>query len=303
MIVVRLWGGLGNQMFQYAFGYAMAKKNNTELILDTRFFTQEYLADNPHFSKQKLNIMKFPIDYRKTINEDASLKIINCFQKRNFSRIIRIPSSFKFPADQGLMYVKETRLNFLPKVYELSCNNFYFDGYWQTEKYFKEYKHELVRQFSRHSIVVAEYVKENRLREQNTVAIHMRMGDYALKKQKLAHYNYVINPQYYKDAIKRIKGMVDNPKFFICSNNIEKACKLLGDAPEFTYVNKDRVMSDLDEFEIMSMCKHQIISNSTFSWWAAWLSKYENGIKIAPNIIFGNEKIIPEEWIKIDVIE
>jgi hypothetical protein len=287
-------------MFQYAFGYALAKQNKTELLLDTRFFTKDFLMRNPHFTKQSLNLFKFPIDYRNTINEDASLKIINILQKRFISRIIRIPKHFTCKADNGLQYIKETRLDVMPKIKDDIIRDVYLDGYWQSQEYFKDYKKDLVRQFCYVSENAEYFAITNNLSDDDSVAVHIRMGDYGNKK-KFANYNYVINPQYYKDSINEVRKRIHNARFFICSNNIQKAKELLGEDSSYIYVNSDRKMSDLDEFKIMSMCRNHIISNSTFSWWAAWLADGEHGITIAPNIVFGNKHIIPENWVKLDV--
>jgi hypothetical protein len=97
----------------------------------------------------------------------------------------------------------------------------------------------------------------------------------------------------------RIKNEIDSPKFFIFSNNIKKAMELLDDRYDVVFVNSDRYYSDVEEFSIMSQCSNHIISNSTFSWWAAWLGNNDNSIKIAPDVFFGNKSIVPKSWIKV----
>lgn len=303
MIVVRLWGGLGNQMFQYACAYALSKKNNDEVILDTRFFTEEYLRSNPHFTKQKLNILNFPVDFTRRINQKSELKFINLLQNRTISRIIRIPPKFSCKADHGLQYIKETRLEYLSYINNEKFKDIYLDGYWQTEMYFLDSRTDLVRQFTLNSKMAHDYAIKEMLQDYNSVAVHLRMGDYSTSKKRTTHYNYIINPLYYKNAINYINEQVYSPRFYIFSNNITKAKELLGESSEFIYVNEDRRMSDLDEFEIMSLCKHHIISNSTFSWWAAWIAEQRDAINIGPDIKFGNSKILPENWIKVSVPE
>lgn len=300
MVIVRLWGGLGNQMFQYACGYALAKRHNEKLILDTRFYNEDFLKKNPHFSKQQLNIVEFPIKYNQKIDNN-DFRTINFFQKRIISRIIRIPSKFNIKVGKQTKYIKETRLRFLPYIENIEAYNIYLDGYWQTEKYFIKYKKEIKEQFSLESVVAQEYGIENELKNVNSVSIHLRMGDYETKKKKSVRYNYLVNPEYYVNAIEEIRKRIHNPRFFIFSNDMKKAKKLLGCSPEFVYVNEDRRMTDLEEFEIMSLCSNHIISNSTFSWWAAWLSDNEDAINIAPDMFFGNLDIIPTEWMKVKV--
>ena len=298
MIITRLWGGLGNQMFQYAFGYVKAKEIGEELVLDTRFFTEAFLRDNPRFTKQKLNLFKFPIDYIHTINEQGELKVINKLQEHRINQILRVPYYSVWSVGEGIKYVKETRMRFQPVLASINKSNVYYDGYWQTEKYFSKYREEIVRQYAYSSNRANSFVNDNCVDRPDSVALHMRMGDYG-NKHLTAHYNYVIDPAYYKSAIEKAKKCISNPRFFICSNNIKKAQALLGNKPEFTYVSAIDGMTDLDEFSIMCQCPNHIISNSSFSWWAAWLGELENSINIAPIILFGNKDIIPSRWIKV----
>lgn len=298
MIVTRLWGGLGNQMFQYAFGYVKAKEVGTSLVLDTRFFTDEFIRAYPRFTKQRLNLFKLPIEFKQTVNERGELRRINNLQEHRINQLLRIPYLSIWPGDNGLKYVKETRMCFQPVLARMKKDNRYYDGYWQTEKYFSIFREDIVRQYSFHSEIADDFVKNNGVNQPEAVAIHMRMGDYG-RKHITAHHNYVINPRYYINAIEKAKERVDNPRFYVCSNNIIKAKELLGDSPEYVYVSAIDGMTDLDEFYIMSRCPNHIISNSTFSWWAAWLGEQEKAINISPNIVFGNKDIIPKRWIKV----
>lgn len=297
MIITRLWGGLGNQMFQYAFGYAVAKRTNQELLLDTRFFTDEYISKNSHFSRQSLNISEFPLVYAKQVNTRGELRIISCLQNRQVNRLIRIPRKFEITADQGIHYIKETRLDLYQDYIDHPIGDAYYDGYWQSEEYFKDYKEEILKQFWIMDDDINRVIAKERIDERDTVSVHLRFGDYGRKKILGAHYNYVVSPQYYLKAMDEISKRMGNPRFFIFSNDIEKSVELIGDQYDYEIVNKDRKMSDVQEFIVMSKCHNHIISNSTFSWWAAWLN--DKGIIVAPELVFGNKKIIPQRWIKL----
>ncbi len=299
MIIVRLWGGLGNQMFQYSLGYSIAKKKNSNLLLDTRFYTDDYIKKNPHFTKQKPNILEFPIEYKKETNLGGEYKLISFLQNRTISRIIRIPGRFCIKADNGIKYVKETRLDVDRVVLENPYDDAYYDGYWQSEQYFEGFKDEIKRQLIITNKAIEDEVITNYIDKTNAVSVHMRLGDYGKKRRKLANYNYVISPEYYIKAMDEIKTEVGDVKFFIFSNNIELARRLLDDKYDYVVVNEDRHITDIEEFMVMSRCKHHIISNSTFSWWAAWLN--DSGITIAPDMVFGNKKILPERWIKCQI--
>ena len=301
MIVIRLWGGLGNQMFQYAFGYAQARKRNTELLLDTRFFTEKFLMQNPRFSQQKLNLLNMPITFREQINQQNELSFVNMLQSKNVNRILRLLPRFSVPVGQ-MKYVKETRLEYLPYIDSIKSKNLYFDGYWQSEAYFEAYKEQLVQQFIHMTPDAVRYVNEHVYTETNSVSLHMRLGDYSKKKTYSRQINSVLKPTYYMDAISWMKQHVDHPRFFIFTNDKKKAKEILGEKDYFVYVNEDGSMSDMDEFHIMSCCTNHIISNSTFSWWAAWLAQ-SDGITLVPNVFFGNQDIIPTRWIKLDVAD
>lgn len=296
MVIVRLWGGLGNQMFQFACGYSLAKKNSTDLVLDTRFYTDKYISKNPRFTKQSPNILRFPLKYSSIVDDENELGSISFFQNRTVSRLVRIFPKFNIKLNGNLLYCKETRLTFLPYVSEMHKQNVYLDGYWQCEKYFSNYSEEIRRQFSINSESAYQTIKTLDVHSKNAVAIHVRLGDYGSGKLKLPGYNTIVNPQYYIDAINEINKYVANPRLFVFSNDICRAKELLKNYP-CVYVNQNRELDDLEEFGVMSACTHHIISNSTFSWWAAWLNN--NGYTIAPDRFVGNTEIIPAEWISI----
>lgn len=219
-------------------------------------------------------------------------------QNRTVSRLIRLPNRFSIRID-GVRYEKETRLKYLPYIMNKSDDDVYLDGYWQCEKYFSDFKNELKKQYLYSSDRVLQYIQNLQIDDVNTVAVHIRLGDYSDKKMRSSRYNSIIRPDYYMHAIKEMKKRKDEARFFIFSNDIERAKILLGNSVKYTIVNEDRKLSDMEEFQVMSACGNHIISNSTFSWWAAWLSKNEKGIKIAPDVFFGNAEIIPSDWIKI----
>lgn len=299
MIVVRLWGGLGNQMFQYAFAYAVAKQLNSELLLDTRFYSDDFITHNPHFTRQKLNLFSLNIDFRREINRESELHIINRLQNRMASRVIRIPPFFSIRADQGLKYIKETRLKVYKNLIDSPVDNAYYDGYWQSEDYFEWERQDIIRQYNFTNEKIENYISQYPVKNQNSVSVHMRLGDYGRKRSILAQYNYMLSPKYYLKAMKYIESKVRNPKFYIFSNDTAKAKEIIADSFDIEIINEDRYLTDLEELMVMSKCCNHIISNSTYSWWAAWLN--DVGLTMAPNIEFGNSSIIPQKWVRIDV--
>lgn len=300
MIIVRLWGGLGNQMFQYAFGYAMAKKYSSSLILDTTFFDDKYLKKNKRFTKQKLQITELPIAFKKECRNGERTIIVCLLQRKNISRLIRIFPEIKIPINKRTLYIKETRLKYMQILLKKNFENLYFDGYWQSEKYFLEFKNDLKIQFDIKSSKADALMKKYNLLENNVISIHVRLGDYSKYKTFSRSQNTVLKSEYYFEAIKKASELIYNPVFLICSNDINESKRLLGEKSNFIYVDCFDNIDVHDEFKMMSLCRNHIISNSTFSWWAAWLND-DKGENFAPNIFFGNENIIPESWNKIEI--
>ena len=296
MIVVRLWGGLGNQMFQYAFGYAMAKSRGMKLKLDTYFFSKKYQLQNG-YTNQKLQITSLPIEFSEEVNTCGENKMVSFLQRQNINRLCKILPKFNLPLGNGLIYIKETRLSYLDSVVNANKPNIYLDGYWQTERYFSDYRNELLSQFNFESQVTNDYAKQIGITDRDVVAVHMRLGDYG-KKQRFVNYNYVINPKYYLNAMEKIKQDIPGARFYIFSNDLNKVRQLLKNSVEYVFVNEDRLLNDMEEFRVMSICPNQIISNSTFSWWAAWLNTNPDKIIYAPDVFFGNKDIIPKTWKK-----
>jgi len=301
MIIIRLWGGLGNQMFQYAYGYSVAKRYGADLILDTTFYTDKFLKENSRFTKQILKITEYPLDYSNTINVSEQIAIFKLLQRKTVNRIIRIPKHFSFSCGNGYRYIKETRFEYSDHLIAVSGDKLYLDGYWQSSKYFEQYKDEIGKQFNIVQNSIIEEANQIGITQENSVAIHIRMGDYTSSKHKSMNGLYLLPMQYYKNAMNEIKYNIPNSHFFVFTNNVEKARAAFEGIPGITFVNEERKLSDFQEMHLMSMCKHQIIANSTYSWWAAWLNKNKQKIIYSPDIVFANRDIVPDNWIKISI--
>lgn len=298
MIYVRLWGGLGNQLFQYAFGYSMAKRNNTTLVLDTTFYTDNYLNQNPRFTKQKPYILESNLQY-KAVNIDlAEKRKIDFLQRKTLNRLIRIPQHFSIKIGNNVRYIKETRAVFDEYLLQTYKEDTYYDGYWQCEEYFADYREELIPQLTPICDISKYQDLFDEILKGNSVALHIRRGDYSQNKMNIGNL-HILPMEYYERAIEKISITVENPKFYVFSNDIEAVKTYFKNRSDFVYVSGMPDIETTDEFYLMSRCKHQIIGNSTFSWWAAWLNSYEDKRVYAPNQWFGNHDIIPDAWIKI----
>lgn len=290
MIITRISGGLGNQMFQYAVGKSIAKANNDILKLDTLFYPKQTLR------KYELDIFN--------INENiaSEQEIEYLAGKNNF--FIKLKRKIGLMVQKPLSYYKEKRLSTFNEDIFNYHENIYLDGYWQNEKYFKNIRQDILNDFTMTGKISKEatsYLEQ--IRYNNSISIHIRRGDY-LHRTEDESVHGLCDINYYKQAIDYISKMVANSSFFIFSDDI-KWCK-----ENFDFMkNKifiDDTKSAFDDLELMKNCKHNIVANSTFSWWGAWLNQNEDKIVIAPKRWFANEKmqneaqdIVPQKWVRI----
>lgn len=281
MIIIRLNGGIGNQMFQYAMGRSLSVKNNTDLFLDI----EEY--DENNFRRYELD--KFRINARiATKREIASIKP---------NKILNFIDRFKHFSKRR--YLKERQFNFDKEVLEAG-DNIYIDGYFQDEKYFKDIEDNIKKEFTLKDEVTeatAEWIKK--AEGCDSISLHIRRGDYAQNK-KTNQFHGTCGIDYYEKAIKIVSEKIKDSNFFIFSDDIAWAKNNLKlNFP--AYFVSDGNISDYEELIIMSRCKHNIIANSSFSWWGAWLNDNPKKIVIAPQKWFATDKfntenLIPEKW-------
>jgi hypothetical protein len=175
------------------------------------------------------------------------------------------------------------------------------EGFWQNEKYFSDID-EIIRQdFTlKNELSIPALEIDKKIAETESVSIHFRYGDYLFNK-KTGKLFGVPDFDYYQTAINKIKSKINNPVFFIFSDDIGLVKKKL-QADPFLYFVSQPGLKDFEELILMSRCKHNIVANSSFSWWGGWLNNNPNKIVIAPKIWFRKIKmkdIIPEGWIKI----
>ena len=284
MVLVQLRGGLGNQMFQYAFARNLAKENNTELIIDsiTNFSVRGLYIPRPYFLGN-FNINKKNI----TKNELNWAKNIRIWQRIGIAPKWEHLYENKFDEFQEVTFKKYNR-------------NIYVIGFWQNVQYFSSISAILKKEFTINKKWIDNY--QEPVSSLNSVAIHIRRGDYISNAEFQSSYVNLNETDYYNNAIKIIKQKIKNPVYFIFSDDIEWAIKHFKvDKSEIYFIQNTE--SPLHDFSLMAQCKHQIIANSTFSWWAAWLNNNPEKIVICPNKWFVNNwndshYALPE-WIKL----
>jgi hypothetical protein len=289
MIIVNLIGGLGNQMFQYAVGKYIAHRNQTELKLDITGF-------------EAYKLHAYSLSHFNVIENFAKAKEIAWFKKyqRKKGRVWFLYN--RLIANQSL-YVQERGFPFNTKILDLK-KSAYLDGYWQTEKYFKEIEDIIRKEFR----VKDELTGKNKevaeeLKRVNSVSLHVRRADYVTNATTNSHHG-TCNPEYYRQAIDLIAQKVADPHFFVFSDDIEWAKKNITPKYPTSYMDHNNAATNYEDLRLMYNCKHNIIANSSFSWWGAWLNENPQKIVIAPKKWFLTDKmdtrdLIPNTWIKI----
>lgn len=277
MIIARLQGGLGNQMFEYAFGRAVALRNSAELALDLSQYEEDL--------QRRYMLDAFRIEARiATPQEVAAFVGGNRFTRKLLS-LLGSPRT-----------IHEPSFAFYPRALEAK-DPCYLDGYWQSEKYFADIVPTLRKEFALKESLSEEARKiAAKISEGTSVSIHVRRGDYAGSQFEL------LGAGYYTRAIAKIQETVPHPKYFIFSDDIAWARENLP-IPDPTFVS-GRGLSDIEELTLMSRCTHHIIANSSFSWWGAWLDPRSEKIVVAPEKWFvldvhNTEDIVPESWVRM----
>ena len=291
MVTVLLSGGLGNQMFQYAAAKALAKRLNTDLAIDTYNLSKKTQTTVRNF---ELDI--FDTEYKFT----SSLKGKLLIKGRPF-----IQKHRDFFLKLG--FFTDTYAILYQPVFEKIKGNILMSGYFQNEKYFKSISQEIHTGFSFKVPLKGENIEiATRIAQTESVSVHIRRGDYISNKHAASNF-ITCDKEYYRKAIAHISTIHTTSSFFVFSDDMEWVRDNIdfgGNTVNFIDWNKDS-LSYID-MQLMSLCKHNIIANSSFSWWGAWLNRNKEKIVIAPDKWFVDEKknllldsFYPDGWIKL----
>lgn len=293
MVAVELIGGLGNQMFQYATARALALHRDEPLSLDGRLFDNYKLRNFclSHFSIEAI-----------VVKNDLLLKTPG-FSKKVVDRLLKKTNTFILQNKLFSVY-QEKNLLFDDSLFRNGKKNIYLKGYFQSEKYFVKYEDQLRKDFK----IVTSLKKETIdllkiIKEKNSVSLHIRRGDY-LSNPAVNAIHGTCDLNYYHRAIEIIKEKIEHPIFFIFSDDIDWAKENLKLKNTTYFVDFNDASTSYEDLKLMSACKHNIIANSSFSWWGAWLNTNKNKTVIAPSKWFNtdvlnSQDIIPDSWMKI----
>jgi hypothetical protein len=290
MIIVRLKGGLGNQMFQYALGRALQHRRGDELRLDVTYL---------------LGSSVFKWDVPRSYDLDV-------FQLQSaFSYVPRLLRRASWTLDEAeavpkrQTFVEEKEFGFHPGILDLTEPNLYLDGYWQSESYFAEIQREIRAAFQfRMPLSPAGRQMAHMLASVNSVCVNVRRGDYVTSESTRNTLGFV-GEDFYRRGVDWIKANIPDPWLFVNSDDMPWCREHLKFDLPTTYFGEECAGWKFGEqLQLMTMCKHFLIPNSTFAWWAAWLGTRDGKLVACPRRWFRNESIsskdlIPPSWVTL----
>jgi hypothetical protein len=295
MFYLGIKSGLGNQMFQYAYGYTAAKKAGIPLSLDISAYDRQFAKDTPrNFTLQNYNISAPIAPIEETVKFHTPLRIF----------LRRIKNKIK-PAINHLFDAREFDIK----------DGQYKEGYWQSAKYFESYADDIRKEFTLKNAFGSEAVEALREIEAckdqgiTTILVHVRRGDFITNAHSVASLG-ILPAEYFINAIKLIQerlilASTEKPiHIFFASEDpawVEGHIKTEGISSSF--ITRPGI-KDFEELLVMSHCDHFVISNSSFSWWSAWLATNPHKIVVAPKRWMVDPKIrtddaTPPNWLRI----
>ena len=294
MIITNLKGGMGNQMFQYAIGRGLSLRNNTECKLDLSYLKGQRKWKYHTFRNYELGV--FNIQESFATKEDLKIfrrgsylgTVISRFYKKN-------------------IVVDKNSLSFDPNISQIS-GDVYLDGFWQNEKYFADCRDQIRKDFtlrkgfSAGAQKVADEISRIGVGNIPTVSIHVRRGDYVTNPFFAKKHGF-LTVGYFIEAIQLMQEKLGKCSFFIFSDDIPWAKEHFAYLETVSFVSGNDI-SSAEDMILMSKCSNHIISNSSFSWWGAWLGQNPLKIVIAPkkwvaNLDADDCDVVPKSWIRI----
>lgn len=266
ILVIKNNVGPGNQMFMYARAYSLAKKYQQKILI---------LSEISGYSVRQNILQKLNLDKKMMIgflrlDWTQNQYVFRFLRKLIFDIILQLPFFVQIKQK-----AKDSRL--MCDAPELRKHKIYvLDGYWECHEYFDEYRDDLVRQFVPNYPLEKEIQKTaTRMQRENSVAVHIRKGDFT-------QFGRLISDDYYEQSIRKMRTVISNPMFYILTESEETKesyrCK-----KDFHIIDCDTETKYIDEWFLLSKCKHHIIANSTYSWWSSYVSNQKGKIVVFPS--------------------
>lgn len=288
MITVRIKGGLGNQMFQYAVGYALATQAADEVCFDPAF--------TPTMTARSYKLPLLRVQTANKANTSCLPTIAKVLKNPYINKACRMLKLGHHTSGDFLYYL-EVDESFHPEVLELGGKNVYLDGYFQSPHYFESYRKELLTQLQPNYLPADSYMAQlAQIKSSCSVAVHVRRSDF---KADRSPFHYLLAADYYREALAYMRAKLSVPEFFWFTDDFEWV-KAHSPADKHThFVELHTQHCDIDDMMLMKHCHHIITANSTFSWWAAWLNEHPDALIVVPGKPYGNPDMLPSSWIKL----
>ena len=288
MIIMRIKGGLANQLFQYAAAWALSKRLQQPFTL---FFDE--VAEKRAFRLNQLNTQ-----VKTVLKPDDMPPEFVVIKNKHVNKALKKLEFAQYQFGDWL-YFQQLGDEFQKEFFTVNARNIYLDGYFQCKSYFEKYRADLLRQFSPSYQNGSGYIQVlEQIKSCNSVAIHVRRGDFQLSKSS---FHYLLSEMYYRRAIDYVKKRLKKPVFFWFSEDFDWIYNNFSHEEDFRFLKTRNKNGDIDDMMLMKNCNHIITANSTFSWWSAWLNENEDAIRIVPEKQYITEGSIPESWIKLPI--
>ncbi|MCO5947663.1 alpha-1,2-fucosyltransferase [Mucilaginibacter flavidus] len=296
MIIVKLQGGLGNQMFQYAAAKGQSKSD--EPIYFDHSFLEENCLNGEHFTARSYELNIF-----KNINVRTAKK----WQREIFrSHKFLYRASRRFLSDR-MQYVFQQNNEMVSFGGQQQFRILYLDGYFQSQSYFENSQQAVFQDFRFPELDAHNEALKKRIFEtKNSISLHIRRGDYE-KSTVIAGIHGVLTLEYYQNALEIMCDRHRSPELFVFSDDTEWARSNLETAKiKACYIEHNNGENSWKDLALMTCCNHHIIANSSFSWWGAWLNPNPEKIIIAPKKWYNDplynsraQTMLPDTWITL----
>lgn len=289
MVISKITSGLGNQLFQYALGRQLAAQAGTSLWFDLRYFHQEYATDTP----RRFKLDRFSIDYKLL---DSSPWLYASKATRLLpGRSLRPLIDTRF----------ETNFHFDPAMIRPAVPFTVLWGFWQSERYFAQSTAQIRQELTVNRPLGNLFLAyQKQIAEATTpISVHIRRGDYVTHPEFSQSFGFV-GLDYYEKAISKLTAQFSDATLFLFSDDPDWVQANIRTEQPHVLVSTTGPDADLDDLQLMSLCHHHVIANSSFSWWGAWLNPRPNKQVIAPQRWFANKPwdtkdLVPASWIRL----
>lgn len=291
MIIIQFWNGLGNQMFEYAFFKKMCKVYNKSRV------AAHWQSGGDHYGYEleKVFNIHLPFATPNQVAKNSNFYPTNGKKYWIYSRLFNLRS--RVFGDKAGFIRQDDETEYYPEVFELSpLRSYLLKGTWENELYFRDIKDEVVSSFVFQNVDAQNEELAKKMSETQSVAIHLRRGSYTITG------NPLVGQDFYVKAIEVIKGKVPNAKFYVFSDDSHEARKIFDGLIEYQLIDHNKGTNSYLDMMLMSKCRHNIIANSTFSFWGAYLNPNPDKIVIGPTITSIKEVkncFSCEGWIKL----